>query len=232
MTERVLLITGASRGLGAATARRAVAAGYRVALVARRAERVRPLAAELGGENAIALGADVADWDQITAAVAETEDRFGRLDAVFANAGQMVRSSFFANGGADPREWREMIMTNVYGTAITARATLPSLRRTSGHLVLTGSVAGRHFRSGNLYSATKWAVTGLAGAIREEAVGTGVRVTVLQPGIVETDLIYDEMREKPMLAPDDVARAVCWALDQPESVDVNEIVLRPTGQVL
>lgn len=232
MTERVLLITGASRGLGAATARRAVAAGYRVALLSRRAESLKPLVAELGSAKALALAADVTEWEQLAAAVTAAEDRFGRLDAAFANAGQMVRTSFFGDGGTDPREWREMILANVYGAAITARAALPSLRRTAGHLVLTGSVAGRHIRRGNLYSATKWAVTGLAGAIREEAVGTGVRVTVVQPGIVETDLIYPEMREKPMLSPDDVARTVCWALEQPPSVDVNEIVVRPTGQEL
>jgi NADP-dependent 3-hydroxy acid dehydrogenase YdfG len=125
-----------------------------------------------------------------------------------------------------------MVLTNVYGAAITARAALPALARTRGHLILTGSVAGRHIRRANLYSATKWAITGLAGSIREEAVGTGVRVTLLQPGVVDTDLIYDEMRQKPMLDPDDIARAVCYALDQPPSVDVNEIVVRPTGQEL
>ncbi|GAA5155024.1 MULTISPECIES: SDR family oxidoreductase [Amycolatopsis] len=232
MTERVLLITGASRGLGAATARRAAGAGWRVVLVARSRESLAPLVAELGEDRALAVAADVAEWSQISAAVAAAEDRFGRLDAAFANAGQMVPVSFFGNGGTDPEQWRDMVLTNVYGAAITARAALPALARTRGHLVLTGSVAGRHVRRANLYSATKWAVTGLAGSIREEAVGTGVRVTLLQPGIVETDLIYEEMRRKPMLDPDDVARAVCYALDQPPAVDVNEIVLRPTGQEL
>jgi NADP-dependent 3-hydroxy acid dehydrogenase YdfG len=125
-----------------------------------------------------------------------------------------------------------MVLTNVYGAAITARATLPLLAETEGHLVLTGSVAGRHIRTANLYSATKWAVTGLAGSIREEAVGTGVRVTVIQPGLVRTDMISDEQRAKPNLVPDDIARAVLYALEQPPSVDVNEIVVRPTGQVL
>ncbi|GAB2970922.1 SDR family NAD(P)-dependent oxidoreductase [Amycolatopsis acidiphila] len=232
MTERALLITGASRGLGAATARRAAAAGYRLALVARSAESLEPLVAELGAGRTLALAADVTEWSQISAAAQTAEERFGRLDAAFANAGQMLPVSFFGNGGTDPEKWRDMVLTNVYGAAITARAVLPALARTRGHLVLTGSVAGRHIRRANLYSATKWAVTGLAGSIREEAVGTGVRVTLLQPGVVDTDLIYDEMRELPLLDPDDIARAVCYALDQPPTVDVNEIVLRPTGQKL
>jgi NADP-dependent 3-hydroxy acid dehydrogenase YdfG len=232
MTDRVLLVTGASGGLGAATARRAAAAGYRVALIARKRESLTPLVEELGPDTALALEADVAEWAQISAAVAETERRFGRLDAAFANAGQTIDVSFFGNGGADPEQWRDVVLTNVYGTAITARATLPALAATSGHLVLTGSVAGRHIRRGSLYSATKWSVTGMAGSIREEAVGTGVRVTVVQPGLVDTDMIGEEQRAKPNLVPDDVARAVLFALEQPPSVDINEIVVRPTGQVL
>jgi NADP-dependent 3-hydroxy acid dehydrogenase YdfG len=232
MNDKVLLITGASRGLGEATARRAAAAGYRLALVARKRESLLPLVEELGADTAIALAADVADWARITAAVTEAESHYGRLDAVFANAGQMINVSFFGDGGAEPEQWRDMVLTNILGVAYTARATLPALTATKGHLVLTGSVAGRHIRRGNLYSATKWAVTGLAGSIREEAVGTGVRVTVVQPGLVDTELITEEQRAKPNLVPDDIARAVLYALGEPPTVDVNEIVVRPTGQVL
>jgi NADP-dependent 3-hydroxy acid dehydrogenase YdfG len=230
MTDRVLLITGASRGLGAATARRAATEGYRVSLVSRKRESLEPLVAELGEDRALALAADVADWPQISAAVAATEERFGRLDAAFANAGQMLPASFFHE--EEPQRWRDMVLTNVYGPALTARAVLPLLAKTRGQLVLTGSVAGRAVRPApaGLYSATKWAVTALAGSIRAEAVGTGVRVTVVQPGIVDTELITEEMRRKPMLDPDDVARAVLYALEQPQGVDVNEIVIRPTGQ--
>jgi NADP-dependent 3-hydroxy acid dehydrogenase YdfG len=232
MTDRVLLITGASRGLGEATARRAAADGYRVALVARKLDSLASLVADLGADTALPIAADVADWPAISSAVDQAEQHFGRLDAVFANAGQMLDTSFFGTDGTDPGQWRDMVLTNVYGAAITARAALPALERTKGHLVLTGSVAGRHIRRASLYSATKWAVTGLAGSIREEAVGIGVRVTVIQPGLVDTELISAEQRAKPNLVPDDVARAVLYALSQPTSVDVNEIVLRPTGQVL
>ncbi|WP_344429874.1 SDR family oxidoreductase [Amycolatopsis minnesotensis] len=230
MTDRVLLITGASRGLGAATARHAAAAGYRLALVSRRTENLEALTAEIGTDRVLALAADVTDWDQVSNAVTAAEQHFGRLDAVFANAGLLVPTSFFGTGGAEPQRWRDMILTNVYGPAITARAALPALAKTKGHLLITGSVAGRGIRPGNLYSATKWAVSGLAGSIRAEAVGTGVRVTVVQPGIVDTEMITDEMRAKPKLDPGDIARAVLYALEQPPHVDVNEIVIRPTGQ--
>ncbi|MGW4057090.1 SDR family oxidoreductase [Amycolatopsis sp. NPDC004747] len=232
MDDRVLLVTGASRGLGAATARLAAASGFKLALVAREAGSLAPLAAELGGDRALALGADVGDWPAVSGAVAETVARFGRLDAVFANAGIGVGTSFFGDGDPDPRAWEPMVRTNVLGAAYTARAALPALRESGGHLLITGSVAGRYIRNASLYSATKWAVTGMAGAIREEAVGTGVRVTLINPGIVDTDILSDEQRKKPKLAPDDVARAVLYALGQPPSVDVNEIVVRPTGQVL
>jgi len=232
MDDRVLLITGASRGLGAATARLAAASGFKVALVARKAESAASLAAELGEDQALALGADVGDWPSISGAVAQAVERFGRLDAAFANAGIGVGTSFFGTGGDDPEQWAEMVRTNVLGAAYTARAALPALAESSGHLVITGSVAGRFIRNASLYSATKWAVTGLAGSIREEAVGTGVRVTLVNPGITDTDILDDEQRKKPKLEPDDIARAVLYALQQPPSVDINEIMVRPTGQVL
>jgi NADP-dependent 3-hydroxy acid dehydrogenase YdfG len=232
MDDRVLLITGASRGLGAATARLAAASGFKVALVARKAGSAASLAAELGEDRALALGADVGDWPGISGAVAQAVERFGRLDAAFANAGIGVGTSFFGTGDDDPGQWAEMVRTNVLGAAYTARAALPALAESSGHLVITGSVAGRYIRNASLYSATKWAVTGLAGSIREEAVGTGVRVTLVNPGITDTDILDDEQRKKPKLEPDDIARAVLYALQQPPSVDINEIMVRPTGQVL
>ncbi|WP_020659717.1 SDR family oxidoreductase [Amycolatopsis benzoatilytica] len=232
MHDRVLLVTGASRGLGAATARLAAASGFKLALVARKAESVRSLAAELGADRAVALGADVGDWPAVSAAVAHTVERFGRLDAAFANAGIGVGTSFFGTDDPDPQRWEAMVRTNVLGTAYTARAALPALKESSGHLLITGSVAGRYVRNASLYSATKWAVTGMAGAIREEAVGTGVRVTLINPGVTDTDILTDSQRAKPKLAPDDVARAVLYALSQPPSVDVNEILVRPTGQQL
>ncbi|GAA4845986.1 SDR family oxidoreductase [Saccharopolyspora rosea] len=231
MADPVMLITGASRGIGAATARQAVAAGYRVALVARSTDKLTPLVDDLGSASALPLACDVADWDDVSGAVRRTEEHFGGLDAVFANAGLSVPTSFLGTDGADPAQWRDMVLTNVLGAALTARAALPSLARSRGHLVLTGSVAGRHVRPGNLYSATKWAVTGMAQNIRAECAETGVRVTLVQPGMVETDMTAHR-QDAPKLAATDIANAVMYALRQPQGVDVNEIVVRPTGQHL
>lgn len=234
MADPVFLITGASGGIGAAVARRAAAAGYRLILTGRTPGPLAALADELGGPSrALARPADVTDWTALTGVVAEAEERFGRLDVVLANAGASVVTSFFGDdgdGGAPPEAWRDLVLTNVYGPALTARATLPALRATKGHLLLTGSAAGRGVRPGNLYAATKWAVTGLAQAIRAECVGTGIRVTLLQPGLVDTGAIPPHRRDDPKLDPDDVAAAVLYAIGQPPHVDVNEIIVRPVGQ--
>jgi len=230
VTDPVFLITGASRGIGAATARLAAEAGYRLVLVARDESRLTGLAAQLGGSEVWPAACDVTDWAQLSGLVDRVRARWGRLDVVFANAGASVVTSFLGHRGAPPDEWRDMVLANVYGPALTARATLPALAATGGHLVLTGSAAGRGVRPGNLYSATKWAVTGLAQNIRAECVGTGVRVTLVQPGLVDTGGIPPERSQDPKLDPGDIARAVLYAVSQPVTVDVNEIVVRPVGQ--
>ncbi|MDA3629978.1 SDR family oxidoreductase [Saccharopolyspora oryzae] len=229
MTDRVLMITGASRGIGAATARAAAEAGFRLVLTARSTDALSALVDELGADTALALPCDVTDYANLTESVQRAEDHFGRLDAVFANAGVSLQTSFLGNDGADPEQWRDMVLTNVYGAAITARAALPALTRTKGHLLMTGSNAGRNLRPGNLYSATKWAVTGMAQNIRAECVGTGVRVTLIQPGMVETEMTADTPNV-PKLRAEDIANAALYALQQPPSVDVNELIIRPTGQ--
>ncbi len=229
MSDPVLLITGASRGIGEATARLAASSGYRVALLSRSAQALSTLVDELGPDRAAAWPCDVTDWTNLTTAIAEAEARFGRLDAVFGNAGTNFPTSFRGEDGTDPEQWRELVLTNVLGVALTARAALPVLARTGGHLLFTGSNAGRGARPGSLYSATKWAVTGMAQNIRAECVGTGVRVTLLQPGIVETDMTAGR-QDVPKLRAEDIANAALYALGQPDGVDVNEITIRPTGQ--
>ena len=157
MSDPVFLITGASSGIGAATARAAVEAGYRVALAARSADRLTELAAELGGEQrALAITCDVTEWADQEAMVGTVLERFGRLDVAFANAGFGAKRGFLSE---TPEFWREMVLTNVYGAALTIRATIEALKDAQGHLLLTGSVAGRRALPGSLYSATKWAVT-------------------------------------------------------------------------
>jgi NADP-dependent 3-hydroxy acid dehydrogenase YdfG len=231
VNDPVFLITGASRGIGAATARLAAASGYRLVLVARDGRRLAGLAAELSSpERTLSICCDVTDWEQLSVLIARVRDTWGRLDVVFANAGASVVTSFLGNHGAPPEQWRDMVLANVYGPALTARAALPALVASAGHLVLTGSAAGRGVRPGSLYSATKWAVTGLAQNIRAECAGTGVRVTLVQPGLVDTGGIPPERSHDPKLDPADIARAVLYAVSQPATVDVNEILVRPVGQ--
>ena len=162
----VLLITGASSGIGAATAR-AAAGEYRLVLAARRLEELEALAAELGGEErALAVRCDVTEWDQVEAMAAAALERFGRIDAVFANAGFGATRGFLEES---PEHWRSMVLTNVYGAALTIRATLPHLlERGDGHFLITSSVAGRRALPGSLYSATKWAATAIGESLRAE----------------------------------------------------------------
>jgi NADP-dependent 3-hydroxy acid dehydrogenase YdfG len=224
--DSVFLITGASSGIGAATARAAAQAGHRLVLAARSTSRLDELAEELGGpERALAASCDVTEWDDQQALVTRALARFGRLDVVFANAGFGAKRGFQSE---TVEHWRSMVLTNVYGAALTIRATLDALRESQGHLLLTGSVAGRRQLPGSLYSATKWAVTALGEGARQELNGTGVRVTLIEPGMVDTP--FFENRPKDALLPDDVARAVMWAVSQPPHVDVNEILIRPTAQ--
>ena len=226
MSDPVFLITGASSGIGAATARQAAQAGYRVVLAARSADRLQELAAELGGEErALALECDVTEWDQQQAMVRSTLDRYGRLDVAFANAGFGAARGFL---NETTEFWRSMVLTNVYGVALTIRATITPLKEARGHLLLTGSLAGRRALPGSLYSATKWAVTAMGEAARLELNETGVRVTLIEPGMVDTPF-FDEPGQGRLEA-DDVARTVMFAVSQPPHVDVNEILVRPTAQ--
>jgi NADP-dependent 3-hydroxy acid dehydrogenase YdfG len=229
--EPVLLITGASSGIGAQTARRAVEAGWRVALGARREDALRELAAELGGdERALAARCDVAVWDDVEAFAGAALEGLGQIDAVFANAGFGAKRGFLAES---PERWREMVLTNVLGVALAIRATLPHLlERGAGHYVITGSVAGRRTVPGSLYSATKWAATAIGASLRAELrqlrENDSIRVTVIEPGMVDTPF-FDE-RPSGALEADDIARAAMFALTQPRHVDVNEILIRPSGQ--
>jgi NADP-dependent 3-hydroxy acid dehydrogenase YdfG len=225
-TDPVFLITGASSGIGEATARSAAGAGFRLVLAARSVDRLEGLAKELGGPGrALPVRCDVTEADQQEAMVSQAIDAFGRLDVVFANAGFGAARGFLAES---PEHWRSMVLTNVYGAALTIRATLGALTESRGHLLLTGSVAGRRALAGSLYSATKWAVTAMGEAARLELNGTGVRVTLIEPGQVDTP--FFERRPTDALQADDVARAVMFAVSQPPHVDVNEILVRPTAQ--
>jgi NADP-dependent 3-hydroxy acid dehydrogenase YdfG len=218
----VFLITGASTGIGEATARRAAEAGYRVVLAARSTEKLEALAAELGG---LAVTCDVTEWADQEALVGRALAEYGRIDIAFANAGFGGERSF---KGSTPERWRAMVLTNVYGVALTIRACYDALVESRGHLLLTGSLAGRRALPGSLYSCTKFAVTAMGEAARLELNGTGVRVTLIEPGMTNTPF-FDEP-PLGILEADDIARAVMYAVSQPRHVDVNEILVRPTVQ--
>jgi len=224
--DPVFLITGASTGIGAATARDAARAGYRLVLAARSEDKLRALAEELGGPSrAIHARCDVTEWDDQRGLVERALGEFGRLDVAFANAGFGAKRGFLEE---NPEFWREMILTNVYGVALTIRAAVPALKESRGHLLLTSSVAGRRALSGSLYSATKHAVTAMGEAARQDLNDTGVRVTTIEPGMVDTAFFDNPVTDA--LQADDVARAVLYAVGQPPHVDVNEILIRPTKQ--
>jgi NADP-dependent 3-hydroxy acid dehydrogenase YdfG len=225
-SDRVLLITGASSGIGAATARQASAEGWRLVLAARSGERLEALAEELGGPGrALAVRCDVTDWDAQQRMAQAALASFAQIDAVFANAGFGGPRGFLSD---TPEHWREMVLTNVYGAALTLRATIPALRESRGHLLLTSSVAVRRALPGSMYSCTKHAVTAMGEAARQDLHGSGIRVTLIEPGM--TDTPFFENRPADALAGSDIARAVLFALSQPPHVDVNEILVRPTAQ--
>jgi NADP-dependent 3-hydroxy acid dehydrogenase YdfG len=221
------VITGASTGIGAATARRAVEFGQRVVLAARSEDKLQALAEELGGEEkAIAVRCDVASWDDQQALVQAALDRFGRMDAYFANAGFGAARGFLEES---VEHWKSMIDTNVLGCALSIRAALGHFKEQNrGHVVITSSIAGRRTLPGSLYSATKHAVTAMGEALRAEIADSDIKMTLIEPGMVDTP--FFDNRPSGALESDDIARAVLFALTQPPHVDVNEIVIRPIRQ--
>jgi NADP-dependent 3-hydroxy acid dehydrogenase YdfG len=225
---RVLLITGASSGIGAATARAVVDEGWRVVLAARSADKLNVLAEELGPDHALAVTCDVTDFEDQQAAVAAAVERFGALHAAFANAGFGARRGFDAES---VEHLRDMVLTNVLGPALTVRAAQDEITRNRGHFLMTGSIAGIRALPGSVYSATKFAVHGMAEALRQQLNGTGVRTTLIAPGLTDTPF-FDRGAGEGSLVADDIARAVVYALSQPPRVDVNLVLVRPTAQDL
>ncbi|HEX8745281.1 MAG TPA: SDR family oxidoreductase [Thermoleophilaceae bacterium] len=225
----VLLITGASTGIGAAVARHAVEAGHRVVLAARSEDKLAALAEELG-DAAVAQRCDVSSWEDQEALVRAALDAFGRIDVAFANAGFGAKRGFLEE---TPEQWRSMVETNVLGCAYTIRAVLPHFHeRDGGHFILTSSVAGRRALPGSLYSATKWAVCGMGEALRQEVAETPIKVTLVEPGMVDTPFFDNRPGPDRALHDDDIARIVMFAIDQPPHVDLNEVLVRPINQPL
>ncbi|HZE33363.1 MAG TPA: SDR family NAD(P)-dependent oxidoreductase [Actinoallomurus sp.] len=238
---KVVLVTGASSGIGEAAALALSKAGARVAVGARRADRLADLAGRASGE-VLTVELDVTQEQSCRAAVTATVERFGGLDVLVNNAGLMLSGPIF---GADTSEWTRMVETNLLGSMYMAHAALPHLLERKGVLVQISSTSGRTASAGGgVYAATKFGVNAFSEALRKEVTAQGVRVVVIEPGFVATELsshitdpdmralARDLMNSMRTLEPDDVAEAVLYAAGQPGHVAVNEILLRPTDQTV
>lgn len=219
---QTLVITGASSGIGEATAKAAAKAGWNVALLARSKDKIDKLAAEIG-DTAIAVACDVTKLDEVDAALGDVAGHFGQINAIFANAGTGVATPGVENG--DPQEWHDMIHVNILAVLYAAKLAIPHLKKTKGHFVVTGSKAGRDHFKGSVYSATKWFVHGFAENLAEEMREWGGRATVIAPGMVNT-AFFDEPKPS-KIQPEDVANAVVYALSQPDTASVREIYIMP-----
>jgi NADP-dependent 3-hydroxy acid dehydrogenase YdfG len=239
---KVVVITGASSGLGEATARHLSGLGASVVLGARRVDRLQSLADELGGRGgkALALATDVTDYGQVKRLADAAVEKYGRIDVMINNAGLMPQS-LLERLKID--EWDRMIDVNIKGVLYGVAAALPHMKRQkAGHIINVSSVAGHKVRpGGTVYSATKHAVRVISEGLRQEVKPYNIRTTVISPGAVDTELpdtitdpdvsvamrkFYDDFA----IPADSFARAVAFAMNQPDDVDINEILFRPTRQ--
>lgn len=238
MSDLVAVVTGASSGIGEATARALAASGYRVALLARRAERIDALAAELGN-GSIAIEADVTDRDQLVAAAERVRNELGPADVLINNAGIMLLGPFSAGQRDD---YRRMIDVNLLGAITATEVFLDQLTAGGGDIVNVSSVAGRTARAGNgVYAATKWGLNGWSESLRQELL-PAVRVTLIEPGVVATELpthithaqtsaAVNDAYSHATVTADDIAEVIVFALTRPRHLAINEILVRPAGQV-
>src|SRR6476661_2358920 len=243
LSGQVVAVTGASSGIGEATALACARAGASVSLAARRADRIEALAQRIGegGGRALAVETDVGEESQARAFIERTHAELGRLDVLVNNAGVMLLGPI---AGAPTEEWRRMIHANVYGVLYCTHAALPLMaNQGSGHIINVSSVAGRHARAGSgVYNLTKFGVGAFSESLRQEAVALGVRVTLIEPGAVATELaghnrpeVLEQIRKRfadvERLSAQDIAAAVLYAIGQPPNVSINEVLVRPSGQV-
>ena len=241
---KVALITGASSGIGEATALALAAEGAAVALGARRVDRLESLRERIEGDGgrAVAIEVDVSDEDQARAFVDRARDELGSVDILVNNAGVMLLGPV---AGADTAEWKRMVDVNLLGLLYCTHAVLPIMgEQGSGHIVNISSVAGRIATLGSaVYNLTKWGVGAFSEALRQEVLHANVRVTIIEPGFVETELqghnqnpVVVEQIEKmekqigDLLQADDIADGITWAVTRPPHVSVNEVLIRPTRQ--
>ncbi|MGO2277042.1 MULTISPECIES: SDR family oxidoreductase [Pseudoalteromonas] len=223
--EKIVLITGASSGIGEATAKTLVNNGHKVILTARREDKLTELVESLGSDNALSVAADATDFTALENVVTKGIEKFGRLDVAFANAGMGVSTAGTEKG--DPDEWSTMIDINIKALLWTAKLTLPYLRETTGHFILTSSAAGRKPIGGSIYGATKWFAYGFGQNLAEEMSEWNGRCTTIAPGMVNTPFFDEAKPDK--LDPQDVADAVLFAIEANQRNSVREIYLMPTN---
>jgi NADP-dependent 3-hydroxy acid dehydrogenase YdfG len=223
-----LLVTGATGGVGAEIVRHAARDGFQVIAVGRDESRLEALLAGLDAKQPVHPAvADVTDWRKLSEAIASAIALSGGLDVAVANAGTMTVGDFESG---DPESWRDMVLTNVLGVAHTIKATYDRIVSARGRFVLMGSAIGHRHLAGSFYSATKFAVAAIAENLRLQLVGTGARATLVEPGKVDTPIW--PVRPEPSLNAADLARTVMWAIRQPPHIDLNQVLVRPTGQPL
>ena len=240
---KVAIVTGASSGIGEATAVALAAVGATVVIAARRSDRLEALAKRIAdqGGQALPIPADLSDEAQVQAIVKQTQANYGRVDILVNNAGVMLLGPI---DGANTEDWRRMINVNVLGLMYATHAVLPRMKaQGEGQIVNISSVAGRVASAGTgVYNATKWAVGAFSESLRKEVHKDNIRVTVIEPGLVATELpqqitdpvvkeqIQDYYQSVKALESEDIAAAIVYAVTQPPHVNVNEILLRPTEQ--
>ncbi|MBH0058449.1 SDR family oxidoreductase [Pseudoalteromonas sp. SWXJZ94C] len=223
--EKIVLITGASSGIGEATARTLVNNGHKVILTARREDKLTELVESLGSNKALGVAADATDFTALENVVTKGIEKFGRLDVAFANAGMGVSTAGTEKG--DPDEWSAMIDINIKALLWTAKLTLPYLRQNKGHFILTSSAAGRKPLGGSIYGATKWFAYGFGQNLAEEMSQWNGRCTTIAPGMVNTPFFDEAKPDK--LDPQDIADAVLFAIEANQRNSVREIYLMPTN---
>jgi NADP-dependent 3-hydroxy acid dehydrogenase YdfG len=243
LSDQVVAVTGASSGIGQATALACARAGAAVALAARRADRIDELAGQIAddGGRAISVPTDVGDEGQARRFVERAHAELGRLDVLVNNAGVMLLGPI---EDAPTDEWREMVHANIFGVLYCTHAALPLMHaQGSGHIVNVSSVAGRFARAGSgVYNLTKFGVGAFSEALRQEVAPSGLRVTLIEPGAVSTELaghnrpeVLEQISKAftgvERLSAEDIADAILYTISRPQNVSVNEVLIRPTGQV-
>ncbi|GAC15376.1 SDR family oxidoreductase [Aliiglaciecola lipolytica] len=222
--EKVVLITGASSGIGKATVDKVIGEGHKAVITARNSDKLKDIVERWGKERVLPVTADVSILAEVEHVVKKAKEKFGRIDVVFANAGTGVSSAGIENG--DPEEWKSMLDVNINGLLYTAKATLPMLRASQGHFITTSSIAGKKILKGSVYGASKWFAYGFGQNLAAEMAEWNGRCTIICPGMVNTPF-FDEAKPDKLDA-SDVADAVIYAISANPRCDVREITLMPT----